>query len=163
MKYAATRDWWRGYVPSKRQGEGGVVGCTIQTFRLMLDLAADDPEVVMRKPMHLPNRRVDDLPGFNDTIRTCMAEMAVLSALLRRAFALGLGLPEEWFDPFYTRPLIQQSLLYRPAPPSQRPEDFRAVPCLVEPGTTTAYPPRHFSQFMDDFYRRGMSYLDNTA
>ena len=252
MKYAATRDWWRGYVPSKRQGEGGAVGGTIQTYRLMLDLPPDDPDVVMRKPMHLPNRWVDALPGFNDTIRTYMSEMEVLSALLRRAFALGLGLPEEWFDPFYRRPLIQQSLLYYPAPPSQREEDFRVgagehrdtgaftilmqddtgglevghleqewiaappirgtyvinigdmmmrwtngrfvstlhrvvnratkdrysmpyfanpdydaiiapVPCLVEPGTTNAYPPLHFGQFMDDFYRKGMTYLDETA
>ncbi|SLN42046.1 isopenicillin N synthase family dioxygenase [Roseisalinus antarcticus] len=249
MESAATKDWWRGYVPTKQQGEGGAVGGSIQTYRFMLDLPEDDPDVVMRKPMHLPNRWVDHLPGFNDTMQTYMAEMEVLSALLRRAFALGLGLPEGWFDPFYRRPLIQQSLLFYPKPPSQREEDFQIgagehrdtgaftilmqddagglevghleqewvaarpikgtyvinigdmmmrwtngrfistmhrvvnrsvkdrysmpyfanpdydsiispVPCLVEPGTTNAYPPLHFGQFMDDFYKKGMSYLD---
>lgn len=252
MEYAATRDWWRGYVPSKMQAEGGAVGGSIQTYRFMLDLDADDPDVVMRKPMHLPNRWVDALPGFNDTMKSYMSEMDVLSATLRRAFALGLGLPEEWFDPFYRRPLFQQSLLHYPAPPSQREEDItigagehrdtgaftilmqddtgglevghlehewvaappikgtyvinigdmmmrwtngrfistnhrvvnRAttarysmpyfanpdyeaiiapVPCLVEPGTTNAYPPLHFGGYMDAFYQKGMTYLDDAT
>lgn len=252
MEYAATRDWWRGYVPSKMQAEGGAVGGSIQTYRFMLDLPKDDPDVVRGKPMHMPNRWVDALPGFNDTMRRYLAEMEVLSALLRRAFALGLGLPEGWFDPFYTRPLFQQSLLFYPAPPSQRPEDiqigagehrdtgaftilmqddtgglevghlekewiaappiegtyvinigdmmmrwtngkFRStphrvvnrsvknrysmpyfanpdydsiiapVPCLIEPGTDCAYPPLHFGDFMDDFYKQGMTYLDDAA
>jgi isopenicillin N synthase-like dioxygenase len=163
-----------------------------------------------------------------------------------------LGLPEEWFDPFYRRPLFQQSLLYYPAPPSQREEDItigagehrdtgaftilmqddtgglevghlehewvaappikgtyvinigdmmmrwtngrfistnhrvvnRAttarysmpyfanpdyeaiiapVPCLVEPGTTNAYAPLHFGGFMDAFYQKGMTYLDDVT
>ncbi len=250
MKSAATRAHWRGYVPSKLEGEGGAVGGSIQTFRLMLDLPEDDPDVRRGKPMHLPNRWVDHLPGFNDTVQTYMQEMDVLSATLRRAFALGLGLAEEWFEPFYTRPLIQQSLLYYRPPKSQRPEDleigagehcdtgaftilmqdsvgglevghlehewisappirgayvinigdmmmrwtngqFRStphrvvnradqarysmpyfanpdydaiiapVPSLVAPGTDAAWPPLHFGQFMDDFYKKGMSYLDN--
>lgn len=250
MTSAATRRQWRGYVPSKLEGEGGAVGGSIQTFRLMLDLPADDPDVLRGKPMHLPNRRVDHLPGFNETVQAYMHEMNVLSALLRRAFALGLGLAEEWFEPFYTRPLIQQSLLYYRPPKSQRPEDleigagehrdtgaftilmqdtvgglevghlehewvsappirgafvinigdmmmrwtngrFRStphrvvnradrarysmpyfanpdydaiiapIPSLVEPGTDAAWPPLHFGQFMDDFYAKGMAYLDD--
>lgn len=252
MKSAATRDHWRGYVPSKLEGEGGGVGGSIQTYRFMLDLPADDPDVIMRKPLHMPNRWVDHLPGFNTTMQTYMGEMTVLSATLRRAFALGLGLPEEWFDPFYNRPLIQQSLLYYPPPPSQRPEDIRIgagehrdsgaftilmqdqtgglevghlehewvaappiagayvinigdmmmrwtngrfvstlhrvvnrattarysmpyfanpdydaiiapIPSLIEPGTPTAYPPLHFGTFMEEFYAKGMKYLDTSA
>lgn len=250
MESAATRDHWRGYVPSKLEGEGGAVGGSIQTFRLMLDLPKDDPDVRMGKPMHMPNRWVDHLPGFNDTVQAYMAEMEVLSNVLRRAFALGLDLPEEFFEPFYRRPLIQQSLLYYP--PADRPEDVRIgagehrdtgaftilmqddtgglevghlehewvaappirgtyvinigdmmmrwtngrfvstlhrvvnrattarysmpyfanpdyesiiapVPQLVEPGTKAAYPPIHFGQYMDDFYRMGMAYLDRAA
>jgi isopenicillin N synthase-like dioxygenase len=45
--------------------------------------------------------------------------------------------------------------------------DFDAIiapiPCLVEPGTTNAYSPLHFGDFMQDFYRKGMAYLDETA
>ena len=42
MKTAATLEHWRGYVPSKLEGEGGAVGGAIETFRLMLDLPPDD-------------------------------------------------------------------------------------------------------------------------
>ncbi|WP_421724430.1 isopenicillin N synthase family dioxygenase [Bauldia sp.] len=116
MKSAATLNHWRGYVPSKLEGEGGAVGGSIETYRFMLDLPADDPDVVMGKPMHMPNRWVDHLPEFNKTARAYIAAMDELAADMRRLFALGLGLAEEWFDPFYNRPLFQQSFLhYRPA------------------------------------------------
>lgn len=249
MESAATKEWWRGYVPSKLEGEGGAVGGMIQTFRLMLDLPADDPDVVLGKPMHMPNRSVPHLPGFDATVATYMAEMEVLSNTLRRAFALGLDLPEEFFEPFYRRPLIQQSLLYYPPPASDRPEDVKVgagehrdtgaftilmqddtgglevghlehewvaappirgtyvinigdmmmrwtngrfvstlhrvvnrarvarysmpyfanpdfesiiapIPQLIEPGTQPAYPPLHFGSYMDEFYKKGMKYLD---
>ena len=247
MKAAATLDHWRGYVPSKLEGEGGGVAGTMETYRLMLDLPPDDPDVVMGTPMHMPNRWAD-LPGFKTTVSAYMDAMMELSVHLRRGFALGLGLPEEWFDPFYNRPLVQQSLLhYRPAPSSapgaaeigsgehkdsgaftilmqdevgglevghlahrwvaappikgtyvinigdmmerwtngrfistnhrvvnraQKPRyslpffanpDYEAIiapiPSLVRPGTSAAYPPLHFGQFMERFYDHGMAYL----
>lgn len=116
MKSAATLERWRGYVPSKLEGEGGAVGGSIETYRFMLDLPEDDPDVVNGKPMHMPNRWVDHLPGFNQVAKDYIAAMDELAADMRRLFALGLGLAEEWFDPYYNRPLYQQSFLhYRPA------------------------------------------------
>ena len=248
MKSAATLEHWRGYVPAKLEGEGGGVGGTIETYRLMLDLPPDDADVRMGKPMHMPNRWADHLPGFRATVGAYMDAMMALSVHLRHGFALGLGLPEEWFDPYYNRPLIQQSLLhYRPArssnpadaeigsgehkdsgaftilmqddvgglevghlqhrwvaaPPipgtyiinigdmmerwtngrfistnhrvvnrAQRPRyslpffanpDYEAIiapiPSLVTPGTSAAYPPLHFGEFMERFYDHGMAYL----
>ncbi|MDR3376935.1 MAG: 2-oxoglutarate and iron-dependent oxygenase domain-containing protein [Ancalomicrobiaceae bacterium] len=124
LRSAATLEHWRGYVPSKLEGEGGGVGGSIETFRFMLDLPWDDPDVQMGKPLHMPNRYADDLPGFTRVAKAYIAAMLELTADLRRAFALGLGLAEEWFDPFYNRPLFQQSFLhYRPAK-SQREEDM---------------------------------------
>ncbi|MEM6381917.1 MAG: 2-oxoglutarate and iron-dependent oxygenase domain-containing protein [Pseudomonadota bacterium] len=124
MQSAATLDHWRGYVPSKLEGEGGAVGGAIETFRFMLDLPWDDPDVKIGKPMHMPNRYADHLPGFRETSTAYIKAMHELSADLRRAFALGLGLAEEWFDPFYNRPLFQQSFLHYRPPASQREEDF---------------------------------------
>ncbi|MDR3493532.1 MAG: 2-oxoglutarate and iron-dependent oxygenase domain-containing protein [Ancalomicrobiaceae bacterium] len=124
LQSAATLEHWRGYVPSKLEGEGGGVGGSIETFRFMLDLPWDDPDVKMGKPLHMPNRYADHLPGFTQVAKAYIAAMLELGADLRRAFALGLGLAEEWFDPFYNRPLFQQSFLhYRPAK-SRREEDM---------------------------------------
>lgn len=248
MQSAATLEHWRGYVPSKLEGEGGGVGGTIETYRFMLDLPWDHPDVKMGKPMHMPNRWPEHLPGFKATVGSYIDAMQELSVQLRNAFALGLDLPENWFDPFYNRPLVQQSLLhYRPAkstnpsdaeigagehkdsgaftilmqdevgglevghlahrwvaaPPikgayiinigdmmerwtngrfistnhrvvnrAQRARysmpffanpDYEAiiapVPSLVQPGTSAAYAPLHFGQFMEKFYEKGMAYL----
>jgi isopenicillin N synthase-like dioxygenase len=34
------------------------------------------------------------------------------------------------------------------------------IPQLIEPGTQSAYPPIHFGTYMDEFYKKGMTYLD---
>lgn len=104
----ATVEHWRGYVPSDDDSSG--------TFRMMLDLPWDDPDVARGKPMHCPNRWPDHLPGFRQTVEAYLDAMMALSVHLRHCFALGLDLPEAFFEPFYRRPLIQQSLLWYPAP-----------------------------------------------
>ncbi len=67
-KAAATLEHWRGYVPSKLEGEGGTVGGAIETFRFMLDLDPADPDVLAGKPLHLPNRWPEGLPGFKPAV-----------------------------------------------------------------------------------------------
>ena len=124
MRTAATLDHWRGYVPSKLEGEGGATGGSIETFRAMLDLPWDDPDVVAGKPLHLPNRWPDHLPGFQRTVSAYIDAMLDLGARLRAAFALALDLPEDYFEPFYRKPLIQLSLLHYRPPKSLSEEDF---------------------------------------
>jgi isopenicillin N synthase-like dioxygenase len=115
MRTAATLDYWRGYVPSKLEGEGGAIGGAIETFRLQLDLPPDDPDVVAGKPLHLPNRWPEHLPGFKPAVERYFAAVMDLAHSLRQAFAIALGLPEEFFEPSYRKPLVQLSLLhYRP-------------------------------------------------
>lgn len=124
MKSAATLAHWRGYVPSKLEGEGGGVGGAIETYRFMLDLPPDDPDVVAGKPLHLPNRWPDHLPGFRRTVEDYIEAMLKLSLALRHAFAMALGLDEAYFDAFYRRPLFQLSLLHYRPPKSLRAEDL---------------------------------------
>ncbi|MEM0937090.1 MAG: 2-oxoglutarate and iron-dependent oxygenase domain-containing protein [Pseudomonadota bacterium] len=112
----ATEAQWRGYVPS---------GSGMGTFRTMLDLPWDDPDVARGKPMHCPNRWPDHLPGFRKTVEAYQDAMMALSVHLRHCFALGLNLPEAFFEPFYRRPLIQQSLLWYTAPESTDPKDLK--------------------------------------
>lgn len=124
MRTAATLEHWRGYVPSKREGEGGSVGGAIETFRFMLDLPPDDSDVVAGKPLHMPNRWPDHLPGFRPAVEAYFAAMLDLSRSLRQAFAMTLGLDADYFEPFYHRPLVQLSLLHYRPPASQREEDL---------------------------------------
>ncbi len=124
MKSAATLDHWRGYVPSKLEAEGGTVGGAIETYRFMLDLAPEDPDVLAGKPLHLPNRWPEDLPAFKPTVEAYFDAVMGLSKHLRGAFALALGLPQDYFEPFYQKPVVQLSLLHYRPPASLREEDI---------------------------------------
>ncbi|NBB82574.1 MAG: isopenicillin N synthase family oxygenase [Alphaproteobacteria bacterium] len=124
MKTAATLEHWRGYVPSKPEGEGGAVGGAIETFRLMLDLPWDDPDVAVGKPLHLPNRWPEHLPGFRADVQAYFDAQMALSAILREAFARALGLDPDFFEPWYEKPLVQLSLLHYRPPRSGDPADL---------------------------------------
>ena len=81
----------------------------------MFELAEDDPDVTMGKPMHAPNRWPDHLPGFKgDGDRPTRKASSTSRCTLAKAFAMGLDLPEDWFAPYLTknRPLVQLSLLH---------------------------------------------------
>ena len=65
---AATWEWYRGFVPPKEVGEDGRKGGLNQVYRLMLDLPADDPDVVAKKPLHLPNRWPEHMPGWKEAV-----------------------------------------------------------------------------------------------
>jgi isopenicillin N synthase-like dioxygenase len=124
MRAAATEQRWRGYVPSKLEAEGGTVGGAIETYRFMLDLPPDDPDVLAGKKLHLPNRWTEDVPDFKPVVEEYFAAAMGLSAHLRAAFARALGLPEDYFEPFYRKPLVQLSLLHYRPPASPREEDL---------------------------------------
>ena len=124
MKSAATLDHWRGYVPSKLEAEGGTIGGAIETYRFMLDLDPNDPDVLAGKPLHLPNRWPGGLPGFKPAVESYFSAIMGLAKNLRAAFAHALGLPEGYFEPFNQKPLVQLSLLHYRPPASLREEDI---------------------------------------
>jgi isopenicillin N synthase-like dioxygenase len=124
MKSAATLEQWRGFVPSKLEAEGGTVGGAIETYRFMLDLKPDDPDVIAGKPLHLPNRWPENQPGFKPTVEAYFDAVMMLSKHLREAFAIALGLPEDYFEPYYKKPVVQLSLLHYRPPVSLREEDI---------------------------------------
>ncbi|MGF1627281.1 MAG: isopenicillin N synthase family dioxygenase [Alphaproteobacteria bacterium] len=115
---AATWAWYRGWVPPKSIGEDGRPGGVSEVYRLMLDLPPDDPDVVAGKPLHLPNRWPEHLPGFRERVGGYIDTMLGFSGQVLHAFALALDLPETWFDDKFTRPLIQLSLLWYPPLPA---------------------------------------------
>lgn len=126
---AATWDWYRGWVPPKEVGEDGRRGGLLETYRLMLDLPPDDPDVRAGKPLHLPNRWPADLPGFREVVGGYIETLLGVSADVLHAFALALDLPETWFDDKFRKPLIQLSLLhYPPMPADAAPDEMGAYP-----------------------------------
>lgn len=128
---AATWDWYRGWIPPKDVGEGveGRRGGNGQAWRAMLDLPADDPDVVAGKPLHLPNRWPNDMPDFKPVIGGYIETLLGVSHHVLHAFALALDLPEDWFDDKFTKPLIQLSLLYYPPlPDGAADDDMSAYP-----------------------------------
>lgn len=124
MKSAATLEHWRGFVPSKLEGEGGGIGGAIETYRFMLDLPPDDPDVLAGKPMHMPNRWPEGVEGFKPQVEAYFDAMLRLAKQLRAAFAHALGLADDYFEPFNQKPLVQLSLLHYRPPASLREEDI---------------------------------------
>jgi isopenicillin N synthase-like dioxygenase len=107
MELVATTEQYRGYFPPRNITErADIQGGSMEAFRAMLDLGADDPDVVAGTPLYGPNRWPTALPTFRAVLESFLAESMRLAADLRAVFALALGLDEDRFEPFFTKPLI---------------------------------------------------------
>jgi isopenicillin N synthase-like dioxygenase len=124
MRSAATLEHWRGFIPPRVVNEGAVLGGSMEIYRLMLDLPEDDPDVLAGVPLHEPNRWPSDLPGFQAVVSAYFDSCLEFAGHLRRAFSLALGQKEDFFEPYYHKPMIGFGLHhYRPAA-SLAEEDF---------------------------------------
>ena len=83
-----------------------------EVFQIAAELGADDPFVAAGKPLYGPNQWPADLPGFKETVLDYLGVMQGFSALLASVFARALDLDNDYFKPFYTKPLIQLRLLH---------------------------------------------------
>jgi isopenicillin N synthase-like dioxygenase len=63
------------------------------------------------------NQWPQDLPGFREVLTTYSIEMRRLARRLFGAFALALELPEEYFDPMSSRPMMLIRMLSYPSQP----------------------------------------------
>ncbi len=107
----------RGYIPLYEENtDPGDTADRKEAFDLGRDLGPDDPDVRAGKPLHGPNTWPDPalLPAFRPTVEAYEAEMQRLARVLLRAFALGLALPEDWFEDKVDRPLSNLRLLHYP-------------------------------------------------
>ena len=107
MELVATTERYRGYFPPRRVTErADVMGGSMEAFRLMLDLPADDPEVLAGTPLYGANRWPAQLPSFRVVLEQFQAATMALAAELRSMFALALGLDADAFEQWFTKPLI---------------------------------------------------------
>jgi isopenicillin N synthase-like dioxygenase len=83
-----------------------------EVFQISLELGADDPDVRGGKPLHGANLWPENLPGFREAVLDYYETMRGFAALMASVFARGLGMPQDYFAPFYTKPLIQLRLLH---------------------------------------------------
>jgi isopenicillin N synthase-like dioxygenase len=68
-----------------------------------------------------PDNVWPELPGFRKTVQRYFDDVLAVGARLHRAFALDLGLPEDFFGDKIDRPLATLRLLHYPAPAQAAP------------------------------------------
>ncbi len=108
---------FRGYVPMGITGPN-VPRRLLEAFQMMLDLGPDDPEVRAGNIMRGPNRWPPAAPRFRAAMEDYFDAATALSHRLLAAFARGLGMEDDYFEPFFRKPLTQLRLLhYPPQPP----------------------------------------------
>ncbi|MBT3558787.1 MAG: isopenicillin N synthase family oxygenase [Rhodospirillales bacterium] len=105
----------RGYVPvfGEELGMDETVDLK-ESFDLGVDLPADDPDVVAGIPFYSPNTWPDHMPDFKVAITTYYDGMLELSKVLGHAFAMSLGLDEDFFVDRMKKPIANMRLLHYP-------------------------------------------------
>jgi isopenicillin N synthase-like dioxygenase len=85
-------------------------------FDLSVDLPPDHPGVLAGRPLHGANVWPDpaSLPDFRPTIEAYKAAMQGLATRIMSGFALGLGLPQDWFADKIDDPMAILRLLHYP-------------------------------------------------
>ena len=94
-----------------------------ESFMLMHELAADDPDVLTGAFLAGPNQW-PDLAGFAPRVIAYEAAAAGVARQLVRAIAMVLGLAPNGLDRHFERPTTFLRLLYYPPQPPQSPDDL---------------------------------------
>jgi len=97
--YLINSPHYRGYLPI------GVLGQNterprdlLESFNVGMELAPDDPDVRIGRPLHGGNQWPDGLPGFRDAILHYYGLMDRLMRRLLQGFAMAADLPRDGFD-----------------------------------------------------------------
>ena len=97
-----------------------------KSFMLMHEVAPDDPRY--GRPLDGPNLW-PDLPGFREPVVAYERAMHDFCLRLLRPLALALGLPRDWFLPFFEQPTTFLRLLHYPPQAKDAPDDaFGSAP-----------------------------------
>lgn len=121
----AINDWHRGYMAPN---SSTIVTSSVakvkkpnqsESFMALHELAEDDPDLLAGKPLQGPNQWPEGQPAFRAAALAYMAAMEDLARRLTAIIALGLGLPETTFDPYFARPTIWLRLLHYPPQPAE--------------------------------------------
>lgn len=87
-----------------------------EAFNVGRDLTADDPDILAGTPFHAVNQW-PDLSEFRPVLISYFTAMQRLCERIHRAFAIDLGLPLDFFQPYIDAPLATLRLLHYPPHP----------------------------------------------
>ena len=97
-----------------------------ESFMLMHEVPPDDPRY--GRPLDGPNLW-PDLPGFREPVEAYEAAMRAFCRRLLAPMALALGLPRDWFLPYFDQPTTFLRLLHYPPQAPDAPDDaFGSAP-----------------------------------
>lgn len=109
----------RGYVPMKGEAlDPGRPADLKEAFNIGLELPADDPELLAGQMFRAENLW-PDMAGFRATMLAYFHACHSLGRLLHRAFAIDLGLRQDFFEDKLDRPMAVLRLLHYPAAPAR--------------------------------------------
>ncbi|WP_066552405.1 isopenicillin N synthase family dioxygenase [Croceicoccus bisphenolivorans] len=115
---AATPEWYRGWIGAPDAEVFSRNTRLFEQYRLQHEWPADPEDMEHAAIFDQPNRFPEDMPEFRAASEAYLDAMVVLSRELLRAFALGLGLPENRFDDWFQHPASQLSMNYYPLLPT---------------------------------------------
>ncbi len=96
-----------------------------ESLMVMHETSPDDP--TYGQPLQGPNQWPEDLPELRQTALTYMAAMTALGHRIAGGLAEALGLPQDWFEPYFDRPTLFLRLLHYPEHPDDA-DLFGAAP-----------------------------------
>jgi isopenicillin N synthase-like dioxygenase len=130
----ATQAWNRGYIFGGGKEQLDANTRTFEQYRIQREFDPADPDLQRDDPMYQPNRWPQQLPGFDSDCIAYYDAMSALGQQLLKAFAIGLDLPEDRFDPFFRKPISQISLMYYPALPEGVGQEVKNLSAHVDEG-----------------------------
>jgi isopenicillin N synthase-like dioxygenase len=119
----------RGFMPQGINQHPGFAPDLKESYEIGVDLPLTDPDVIAGLPLHGPNRWPADCPWLRQASEAYFAESEALGRRLLKVFAVSLGMPEDYFLQFCTKPMVQMRLFhYPPQPPISEEKAFGVAP-----------------------------------
>lgn len=94
-----------------------------ESFIWGLELPEDDPDVRAGKALMGPNQWPEAAPALRPALSAYYDAILACGDPLLRAFAVGLGLAEDFFTSKYVKPLARGTIIYYPPQPNWMAED----------------------------------------
>lgn len=99
-----------------------------ESFYIVTDRPADDPEIVSGNPLYGLNRWPDEMPSFKSRAMAYFTAMRPLAHRMVSVIATSLGLPNDYFDLDFLEPTITLRLIRYPTHDTAEDNQFGFAP-----------------------------------